>query len=111
METENYKQCSCSTTVNTCNISLRSLIPPNELILKLKEKERGSSSHCTAQQHDESSMNKMRYVCFNKLVGQASSAILFSKLSPTTEAAHQHCRRIFHQEQTWQEQCLNPSSW
>nr|GBM45295.1 hypothetical protein AVEN_191392-1 [Araneus ventricosus] len=53
----------------------------------------------------------MKYDCINKLVGQASSAILSSKLPPTTEAAHQHCRRTFHQEQSWQGQCLNPSSW
>ncbi|GBM06147.1 hypothetical protein AVEN_265203-1 [Araneus ventricosus] len=32
--------------------------------------------------------------------GQASSAILFSELPRTTEAAHQHCRRTLHQEQT-----------
>ncbi|GBN93731.1 hypothetical protein AVEN_28251-1 [Araneus ventricosus] len=47
MERKNYKQCSCSTTVNT-KVSLRSLIALNELILRLKEQERGSSSHCTA---------------------------------------------------------------
>ncbi|GBM09701.1 hypothetical protein AVEN_186407-1 [Araneus ventricosus] len=47
MERENYKQCSCPTTVKTCKISLRSLITLNELILRLKEQERGSSSHCT----------------------------------------------------------------
>ncbi|GBL98948.1 hypothetical protein AVEN_227472-1 [Araneus ventricosus] len=109
MERENYKQCSCSTTVNTCKIFLRSLITLNELILRLKEQERGSSR--IVQQREESSLNKMRYDCFNKLVGQASSAILFSKLPPTTEATHQHYLRTFHQEQTWQGQCLNPSSW
>ncbi|GBM25559.1 hypothetical protein AVEN_272553-1 [Araneus ventricosus] len=98
MERENYKQCSCSTTVNTCKISLRSLITLNQLILRLKEQERSSSSHFTAT--EESSLNKMRYDCFNKLVGQASSAILLSKLPPTTEAAHRHCRRTFH-GQTW----------
>ncbi|GBL87327.1 hypothetical protein AVEN_72393-1 [Araneus ventricosus] len=48
MERENYKQCSCSTTVNTCKLSLRSLITLKKLILRLKEQERGSSSHCTA---------------------------------------------------------------
>ncbi|GBM64870.1 hypothetical protein AVEN_157117-1 [Araneus ventricosus] len=52
----------------------------------------------------------MRYDCFNKLAGQASSVPL-SKLPPTTEAAHQHCRRTFHQLQTRQGQCLNPSNW
>ncbi|GBM01424.1 hypothetical protein AVEN_236239-1 [Araneus ventricosus] len=36
----------------------------------------------------------MRYDCFNKLVGQASYAILLSKLPPTTEAAHQHILHI-----------------
>ncbi|GBM23732.1 hypothetical protein AVEN_257640-1 [Araneus ventricosus] len=60
---------------------------------------------------EESNLNKMRYDCFNKLVGQASSAVLLTKLHPTTEAAHQHCRRTFHQVQTWQGHCLNPSSW
>ncbi|GBM76864.1 hypothetical protein AVEN_3918-1 [Araneus ventricosus] len=60
---------------------------------------------------EENSLNKMRYDCFNQLVGQASSAILLSKLPPTTEAAHQHCRRTFHRVQTWQGECLNPSSW
>ncbi|GBM95878.1 hypothetical protein AVEN_135371-1 [Araneus ventricosus] len=59
----------------------------------------------------ENSLNKMSYDCFNKLVGQASSAILLSKLPPTTEAAHQHCRRTFHQVQTWLGECLNPSGW
>ncbi|GBN30715.1 hypothetical protein AVEN_162451-1 [Araneus ventricosus] len=49
---------------------------------------------------EESSLNKMRDDCFNKLIGQASSAILLPKLPPTTEAAHQHCRRTFHQVQT-----------
>ncbi|GBM60150.1 hypothetical protein AVEN_38480-1 [Araneus ventricosus] len=53
----------------------------------------------------------MKYDCFNQLVGQASSAILLSRFPPTTEAAHQHCRRTFYQVQTWQGQCLNPSSW
>ncbi|GBM01134.1 hypothetical protein AVEN_27234-1 [Araneus ventricosus] len=53
----------------------------------------------------------MRYDCFNQLVGQACSAILLSKLPPTTEAAYQHCRRTFHQVLTWQRECLNPSSW
>ncbi|GBN20938.1 hypothetical protein AVEN_25232-1 [Araneus ventricosus] len=53
----------------------------------------------------------MRYDCFNKLVDQASSAVLLSKLLPTTEDAHQHCRRTFHHVQTWQDQCVNPSSW
>ncbi|GBM40926.1 hypothetical protein AVEN_161572-1 [Araneus ventricosus] len=48
MESENYKQCNCSTSVNTCKISLRSLITLNQLILRLKEQERGSPSHCTA---------------------------------------------------------------
>ncbi|GBL82410.1 hypothetical protein AVEN_252554-1 [Araneus ventricosus] len=48
MESENYKQCNCSTSVNTCKISLRSLITLNQLTLRLKEQERGSSSHCTA---------------------------------------------------------------
>ncbi|GBM19778.1 hypothetical protein AVEN_125570-1, partial [Araneus ventricosus] len=48
MERENYKQCSCSTSVNTCKISLRSLITLNQLTVRLKEQERGSSSHCTA---------------------------------------------------------------
>ncbi|GBO36837.1 hypothetical protein AVEN_250629-1 [Araneus ventricosus] len=47
MESENYKQCHCSTSVNTCKISLRSLITLNQLTLRLKEQERGSSSHCT----------------------------------------------------------------
>ncbi|GBL87546.1 hypothetical protein AVEN_165158-1 [Araneus ventricosus] len=47
MERENYKQCNCSTSVNTCKISLRSLITLNQLTLRLKELERGSSSHCT----------------------------------------------------------------
>ncbi|GBM38682.1 hypothetical protein AVEN_54721-1 [Araneus ventricosus] len=40
MERENHKQCSCSTTLNTCKISLRSLITLNQLILILKEQER-----------------------------------------------------------------------
>ncbi|GBM78470.1 hypothetical protein AVEN_247728-1 [Araneus ventricosus] len=48
MERENYKQCNFSTSVNTCKISLRSLITLNQLTLRLKEQERGSSSHCTA---------------------------------------------------------------
>ncbi|GBN72030.1 hypothetical protein AVEN_184033-1 [Araneus ventricosus] len=109
MERENYKQCRCPTTVNTCKISLISLITLNELILRLKEQE--EVHHRIVQQHEESSLNKMRYDCFNKLVGQESSAILFSKLPPTTEAAHQNCRRTFHQEQTWEGQCLNPSRW
>ncbi|GBM70141.1 hypothetical protein AVEN_210261-1 [Araneus ventricosus] len=46
--------------------------------------------------NEESSLNKMMYDCFNQLVSQASSAILLSKLPPTTEAAHQHYRRTFH---------------
>ncbi|GBM86085.1 hypothetical protein AVEN_269260-1 [Araneus ventricosus] len=58
-----------------------------------------------------SSLNKMRYDCFNQFVGQASSAILLSKLPPTTETAHQYCPRTFHQVQTWQGESLNPSSW
>ncbi|GBM30435.1 hypothetical protein AVEN_203010-1 [Araneus ventricosus] len=37
---------------------------------------------------EESSLNKMRYDCFNQFVGQASSAILLPKLPPTIEAAH-----------------------
>ncbi|GBM99135.1 hypothetical protein AVEN_124961-1 [Araneus ventricosus] len=53
----------------------------------------------------------MRYDCFNQLVGQARSAILLSKLPPTSEAAHQHCHRTFHQVQTWQGESLNPFSW
>ncbi|GBM60370.1 hypothetical protein AVEN_79962-1 [Araneus ventricosus] len=48
---------------------------------------------------EESSLNKMRYDCFNRLVGQANSALLLSKLPPTTEAAHRHCRTL-HQVQT-----------
>lgn len=56
-------------------------------------------------------MNKLRYVYFNKLVGTASAAVVLSKLPPTTEAAHQHSRRTFHQVQTWQEHCLDPSDW
>ncbi|GBM13206.1 hypothetical protein AVEN_269770-1, partial [Araneus ventricosus] len=48
MDRENYKQCNFSTSVNTCKISLRSLIILNQLTLRLKEQERGSSSHCTA---------------------------------------------------------------
>ncbi|GBN02724.1 hypothetical protein AVEN_206632-1 [Araneus ventricosus] len=70
--------------------------------------ERAGVHHRIAQQHEESSLNKMKYECFNQLVGQASSAIILSKLPPTTEAAHQHCCRTFHQVQTWQGQCLNP---
>ncbi|GBL98227.1 hypothetical protein AVEN_174040-1 [Araneus ventricosus] len=53
----------------------------------------------------------MRYDCFNELAGHASSTILLSNLPPTTEAAHQHCCTTFHQVQTWQEECLNPSNW
>ncbi|GBN82568.1 hypothetical protein AVEN_135814-1 [Araneus ventricosus] len=60
---------------------------------------------------EERSLNKMRYDCFNQFVAQVSSAILLSKLPPTTEAAHQYFRRTFHQVQTWQGECLNPSSW
>ncbi|GBM10031.1 hypothetical protein AVEN_24013-1 [Araneus ventricosus] len=60
---------------------------------------------------EESSLNKMRYDCFNQLVGQASSAIHLSKLPPNTVAAHQHCRRTFHQVQTWKGECFNPLSW
>ena len=45
---------------------------------------------------EENSLNKLRYVCFNKLVGQASAAVVLSKLPPTTEAAHQHSRRTFY---------------
>ncbi|GBL81705.1 hypothetical protein AVEN_93482-1 [Araneus ventricosus] len=60
---------------------------------------------------EENSLNRMRYDCFNQLVGQASSAVLLSKLPSTTEAAHQYCRRTFHQVQIWQGECLNPSSW
>ncbi|GBN11552.1 hypothetical protein AVEN_246250-1 [Araneus ventricosus] len=37
MESENYKQCNCSTSVNTCKISLRSLITLNQLTLRLEE--------------------------------------------------------------------------
>ncbi|GBN19615.1 hypothetical protein AVEN_247373-1, partial [Araneus ventricosus] len=48
MKSENYKQCNCSTSVNTCKISMRSLITLNQLSLTLKEQERGSASHCTA---------------------------------------------------------------
>ncbi|GBL62156.1 hypothetical protein AVEN_122080-1, partial [Araneus ventricosus] len=48
MESENFKQCNCPTLVNTCKISLRSLMTLNQLTLILKEQERGSSSHCTA---------------------------------------------------------------
>ncbi|GBM80233.1 hypothetical protein AVEN_25312-1 [Araneus ventricosus] len=55
------------------------------------EIERAGEVHRIVQQHEESSSNKMRHNRFNELVGQASSAILFSKLPPTTEAAHQHC--------------------
>ncbi|GBN07101.1 hypothetical protein AVEN_25026-1 [Araneus ventricosus] len=99
MERENYKRCNCSTAVNTCKMSLRSLITLNLLILTSKEQERGSSSHSNAKKY-ESSLNKMRYDCFSQLVGQASSAILLSKLPPTTAAAHQHCRRTLHQVQT-----------
>ncbi|GBO18273.1 hypothetical protein AVEN_109578-1 [Araneus ventricosus] len=60
---------------------------------------------------EESNLYKMRYDCFNQLVGQENYTILLSKLPPTTETAQQHCRRTFHQEQTWQGECLNPSSW
>ncbi|GBL83415.1 hypothetical protein AVEN_110714-1 [Araneus ventricosus] len=62
--------------------TLRSLITLNQLILRLKD------------QHEESCLNKMRYDCFNKLVGEASSAILFSKLPPTIEAVHQRTSHI-----------------
>ncbi|GBN71785.1 hypothetical protein AVEN_142313-1 [Araneus ventricosus] len=48
MERENNKLCNCSTSVNTYKISLTSLITLNKLTLRLKEQERGSSSHCTA---------------------------------------------------------------
>ncbi|GBN22140.1 hypothetical protein AVEN_168497-1, partial [Araneus ventricosus] len=52
MESENYKQCNCSTSVNTSKISLISLITLNQLTLRLKEHERGSSSHCTATRRE-----------------------------------------------------------
>ncbi|GBM69548.1 hypothetical protein AVEN_219182-1 [Araneus ventricosus] len=110
MERENYKQCNCSTAVNTCKISLRSLITLNLRILTSKEQKFIIALYSNTKK-EESSLNKMKYDCFNQLVGQASSAILLSKLPPTTEAAHQHCRRTFHQVQTWQGQCLNPLNW
>ncbi|GBM28912.1 hypothetical protein AVEN_265295-1 [Araneus ventricosus] len=59
---------------------------------------------------EENSLNKMRYDCFNQLVGQVNFPILLSKVPPTTEATHQHCRRTFHQVKTWQGECLNPSN-
>ncbi|GBM75059.1 hypothetical protein AVEN_197427-1 [Araneus ventricosus] len=110
MERENYNQSNCSTAVNTCKISLRSLITLNLLLLTSKEQEFIIALYSNTQK-EESSLNKMRYDCFNQQVGQANSAILLSKLPPTTEAAHKHCRRTFHQVHTWQGKRLNPSSW
>ncbi|GBL77441.1 hypothetical protein AVEN_41836-1 [Araneus ventricosus] len=49
IERENYRQCNSSTSVNNCKTSLRSLITLNQLPLRLKEQERGSSSYCTAR--------------------------------------------------------------
>ncbi|GBM15278.1 hypothetical protein AVEN_144061-1 [Araneus ventricosus] len=66
---------------------------------------------CSNTKKEGSILNKMRYDCFNQFVDQASSAIFLSKLTPTTEAAHQYCRRTFHQVQTCQGECFNPSSW
>ena len=61
--------------------------------------------------NEESNLNAMRYICFNKLVSQASAAVVLSKLPPTIEAARQHSRRTFYQVQTWRGNSLKPSDW
>ncbi|GBN63985.1 hypothetical protein AVEN_139056-1 [Araneus ventricosus] len=38
--------------------------------------------------------------------GKLQAVQLFNR-----KAAHQYCRRTFHQVQTWQVECLNPSNW
>ncbi|GBM34753.1 hypothetical protein AVEN_208909-1 [Araneus ventricosus] len=64
---ENYKQCNCSTAVNTCKISLRSLITLNLLMLTSKQQERFIFALYSNTKKEESSLNKMRYDCFNQL--------------------------------------------
>lgn len=55
--------------------------------------------------------NKHRFVCFNKLVGQAKNAVILAKLPPTSSAARHHFRRVFHQVQSWRSNVLPPEEW
>lgn len=62
-------------------------------------------------QSSEGSLSEQRYACFNKLVGQANSTVLLSKLPPTSAAARQHSRRTYLQVQIWHEQPIKPHQW
>lgn len=64
-----------------------------------------------ATKSSENSLDEQRFISFNRLVGQAKSAVVLSKLPPTSSAAHQHSRRVYLQVQAWLGNVLNPEEW
>ncbi|GBL98320.1 hypothetical protein AVEN_174106-1 [Araneus ventricosus] len=82
-------QYNCSTEVNTCEISLGSLATLTLFMMQSNQQERNSSSNCATRRKQ---LDKMRYVSFNKLKVQASTALVLSKFINTTVAHSNKCK-------------------
>ena len=64
---------------------------------------------CIRDRDKETSLN--RYNKFCQLVSKGKHEVNLASLPPTTEAAHQHILRVFHQVQLWYGNVLDPEKW
>ena len=60
---------------------------------------------------EEDTLDSARLKAFNANVINSSSVIKCDTLPPTSAAAEQHSYRVYHQIQTWLENCLYATEW
>ena len=60
---------------------------------------------------EQDTLDSARLKAFNTKVIKSSSVIECGTLPPTSAAAEQHSYRVYHQIQTWLENCLDATEW